>query len=414
MAAKDTSTSNIPPPIRAEVKMRQITQGGEKVFILKEPDKGSYYQFDEAQYLMLSLFDGKMDVPELVEAFDEASDVYAYDEDALKDLIDSAREFKLLTLTKEEQNTALVEKLRDLREGARLQAQGSLLMMRMSLVDPDEMFDRIINRMRFVWSPAGVKVSFLIIFIAFFMVGLNIDRFMVDLERVMHLATDGVWGLFGIWTVAMCAIAFHEVAHGLTCKHFGGEVHEIGFLLLAFQPCMYCNVNDAWMFESTRHKIYVALAGVWVEMFLGAIAAFIWLIVDATHPLGMICFILMLIATAASLFMNLNPLMKFDGYYILSDLVQVPNLRENAISWFSYLLKVKVFRMDEEAPLRPTRREARVYFIYGGMTVIYLTVMLGGMAIMMHGLVAEALGTWGVIAYLAVVAKFTHMMTGTW
>ncbi|MBF0587543.1 MAG: HlyD family efflux transporter periplasmic adaptor subunit [Magnetococcales bacterium] len=135
---------------------------------------------------------------------------------------------------------------------------------------------------------------------------------------------------------------------------------------------------------------------------------------DATHPLGMISFILMLIATAASLFMNLNPLMKFDGYYILSDVLQVPNLRENAISWFSYLLKVKVFRMEEEAPLRPTRREARIYFTYGGLTVVYLTIMLGGMAIMMHDVVAEALGTWGVIAYLAVVAKFTHMMTGSW
>lgn len=406
--------STIPPPLREALKIRKLTQGGEVVYIVKEPDKGSYYKFDEAQYQLLSLFDGTRDIPQIIKSFDAINDEEEYDTEDVEDLIEAARECQLLQRSREEANAALLEKIKEERKGMRAQVKGSLLHMRYSLIDPNEIFDRIIDRIRFLWHPLTVKCFLGLILAAIIAVILNHERFVADLEQLAYQTQENPWNLLVIWMIALGAIALHECAHGLTCKYYGGDVHEIGVLLLCFQPCMYCNVNDAWMFDNTRHKIYVAAVGVWAELVLSAIAVFVWLLVDTAHPVGFVAFTLVLVSTASSLFMNVNPLMKFDGYYILSDVLEMPNLRENSIGWFSWNLKKHVFRLDVEPPSRPTRREKKVYFLYGMLVVTYLTVMLSGIAVLLHGAVADTLGTLGLIAYLWLVVKMARAITGSW
>ncbi|MEO5372429.1 MAG: efflux RND transporter periplasmic adaptor subunit [Magnetococcus sp. DMHC-1] len=403
-----------PPPLRADVKIRKNHSQGETTYILKEPDSGSYYRFDAAQYLMLTLFDGRKDHDALVSAFDAASDEYAYDLEALASLIDSAREFKLLQRSKKEENIALLEKMKADRKGRMLQAQGSLMLMRFHLVDPNAAFEKIVGHLRWVWTPMTVKASLLLMGVAI-LVGISqASRFSEDFQEVFRFQAEGGWNFLKIWLVALTAIAFHETAHGLTCKNYGGDVDDMGFLLLAFQPCLYCNVNDAWMFENNRHKIYVAMAGIWIELVLAACAVFVWLVTDINNPVGRTAFMLVTISTAASLFMNLNPLLKYDGYYILSDWLQVPNLRQNAIDWFSHWLKTRLFRIQDETPLRPTRRERRIYLIYGSLTVTYLTILMSGLGFMLYDMVANSVGMAGIVLFLWLVAKLTKMLTGSW
>jgi putative peptide zinc metalloprotease protein len=403
-----------PPPLRDTIKIRRIVQRGEVTHVIKEPDKQTYFRFDEAQFFMLGLFDGNRDVSELVKLFNKTNTEYEYDEETLNELVSSVKDFRLLQRSKEEERVALVEKLKEQRKGRFLQAKGSLLHMRFHLHDPNEFFDRIISRMQWVWSPFGVKLSLILIAVSIVMILIQIDRFVADFERVFFFAQQGGWNIFNIWLVALGGIAFHEIGHGLTCKHYGGDVDDMGFLLLAFQPCLYCNVNDAWLFENNRHKIYVALAGVWIELVLAAIGVFIWTVVDVDNLLGRISFILATVATASSLFLNLNPLMKFDGYYILSDIMEIPNLRQNSLDWFSYSLKKHLFRLDEDPPFVPSAREKRIYFNYGLLIVLYLTIMLSGMAYLGYALIAQAYGTVGVVLFLLLVAKFVKMMTGKW
>ena len=405
---------SVPPPLREELKIRKIIQRGEVTHVIKEPDQQAYYRFDEAQFFMLGLFDGKRDEAALVKVFNETNDEYEYNEEAATELINSVKDFHLLERSKDEQRTALIEKLKDQRQGRFLQAKGSLLSMRFHLHDPNDFFDRILDRVKWLWSPTGVKMSFVLIAVSLVMIIVQIDRFVADFERVFFFSQQGGWNMLNIWLVALGAIAVHEIGHGMTCKYFGGDVDDMGFLVLAFQPCLYCNVNDAWLFENNRHKIYVALAGVWIELVLAAVAIFIWTVIDVDNLLGRVSFILATVATASSLFLNLNPLMKFDGYYILSDIVEIPNLRQNSIDWFSYSLKKHIFRLDEDPPSIPSPREKRIYFNYGMLIVVYLTVMLSGLAFMVYEMVAAAYGTVGIILFLLLIAKFVKMMTGKW
>lgn len=404
----------VPPPLRDALKVGKLVQRGEMSYVIKEPDKQEYYHFEEAQYQMMALFNGVRDFERLVFEFNRRSDKYEYEVEDVEELYNTCREFQLLKRTKAEQNAALLEKIREERKKKVLQGKGSILFLRFQLVNPNAFFDKIIDSIRFFWHPNVVRLQILFVLSAVLVVLFQGERFADDFNRVYLQTHNDSYGVLWIWVIALCAIAVHECGHGLTCKYYGGEVHEMGFLLLAFQPCLYCNVNDAWLFESKWQKIYVALAGVWVEMLLAAISAYIWLVVDVGNPIGYVAFVLLTIGTATSLLVNLNPLLKFDGYYILTDMLEMQNLRQNSIAWFSYSLKTKILRMDEEAPLSPTTRERQVYLLYGGLVTVYMIAILSFITILGYGLVSAHFGFLANLAFIYLVYFLVRKITGSW
>lgn len=403
----------VPAPLRQDLKISKLVQQGELSFVIKEPDKQEYFHFTDAQYEVMALFDGSHDLTKVMEIFNRQSQLYEFDLEDIVELYESCREFQLLRRTKSEQNAALLEKIREERKKKVLQGQGSVLFLRFQLVDPNDFFNKIIDKIRFLWHPTAVKMQVGFLLFAALVVLFQGDRFVQDFNRVYLQSNDGM-GYLSVWLIALGAIAVHECGHGLTCKHFGGDVHEMGFLLLAFQPCLYCNVNDAWLFEDKWQKIYVALAGVWVEMMLASISAFVWLVVDVANPIGFVAFVLLTIGTATSLLVNLNPLLKFDGYYILTDVLEMQNLRQNSIAWFSWTLKTKILRMEEEAPLTPSRRERKVYLIYGTLVTLYMIAILSFIAILGYGFVSSQFGFLANIAFIYLVFFLVKKITGSW
>lgn len=392
--------------------MRRFVQQGDVSFVVKEPDKQEYYRFSVPQMELIRLFDGTHDLTAIVERFNQESELYEYDIDTAESVFHACKDYQILQRTKQEENVALLERVREERKKSLIQAKGSILMMRFQLVNPNAWFNGIIDAIRFMWSPQALKIQAGLIALAMLTILFNAERFAQDFTQV-YLQTQ-LSGVLYIWIIALCAIALHECGHGLTCKYYGGDVHEMGFLLLCFQPCLYCNVNDAWLFENKTHKIQVALAGVWVELLLAAIATFVWLLVDVYNPIGYIAFVLMTIGTASSLLVNLNPLLKFDGYYILTDWLEMQNLRQNALAWFSWNLKTTLFRSEEEKPFHPTPREKRVYWIYGTAVAVYMTMMLSFIGWLGYQFVYAQFGFWAILGFLYLVFRLLKSITGNW
>ena len=121
----------------------------------------------------------------------------------------------------------------------------------------------------------------------------------------------------------------HELGHALACRRFGGECHEIGPMLLMFAPCLYCDVSDSWMFTSRWQRMAVAAAGIYVELALAAAATFFWWWSEPGLA-SALALDIMLVCSVGTVLFNGNPLLRYDGYYILSDLVEIPNLAEQA------------------------------------------------------------------------------------
>ena len=129
------------------------------------------------------------------------------------------------------------------------------------------------------------------------------------------------------WLLLAIGVAktLHEVGHALVCKHFGGEVRELGIMLLVFAPCLYCDVTDAWRFRSRWQRIAVSSAGVVVELCLAAAATIVWWYAQP-GVVQLVALNIMVICTLNTLLINGNPLLRYDGYYIFSDFMEVPNL----------------------------------------------------------------------------------------
>src|SRR4029079_3112343 len=148
----------------------------------------------------------------------------------------------------------------------------------------------------------------------------------------------------------------HEFGHAMACKHFGGEVHEMGLMLLVFSPCLYCDVSDAWRFSSKWKRIAVSAAGIVVELTLAALATMIWWYAQP-GVVQLVALNIMIICTVNTLLINGNPLMRYDGYFIFSDLIETPNLWQRSREafryfWSDWLLGQPVV----EDPLIPVRK----------------------------------------------------------
>ncbi|MBI4624610.1 MAG: hypothetical protein HY736_15505 [Verrucomicrobia bacterium] len=187
--------------------------------------------------------------------------------------------------------------------------------------------------MRFFFTPYFLAVSATVIFAAIGVAVTNWDDVTKTLSRLYQPAYFPL-----ILAVIFLVIGAHEFAPGLPCKHFGGEVHELGFLLIYFQPALYGNVSDAWLFPEKVKRPWVGFAGPYFELFLWALATLAWRLTDIETTVNFVAFAIMTSSGFKTL-LNFKPLIKLDGYYLLSDWLEIPNLRKRAFATIGRGLK---------------------------------------------------------------------------
>ena len=122
---------------------------------------------------------------------------------------------------------------------------------------------------------------------------------------------------------------FHEYGHAYAVKIYGGEVHDIGIALLYFTPAFYCDTTDALLFENKWHRLWVNTAGIYVEGFVCAAATALWVVSYPDTLLHELAYKTMLFTGISTIFFNVNPLVKIDGYHALTSLLEMPDLRGN-------------------------------------------------------------------------------------
>ena len=358
-----------PPRLRNDlIVRRQQTPRGVFV-VVKDPASGDFYRFGEVEDFILQQLDGGAPLEEIRRRAESRFGA---------PLPDGALEIFVQKLDK----NRLLETDRAPRRdrghsGGRV--RGNLLYLRLPVFDPTRLFDWLLPRARFFFTRRFMTFSAVVIVLAAATLAMSWTSFRGDLTRVSFPSAIPT-----LIAVLFILVSMHEFAHGMACRHFGGEVREVGFMLIYFAPACYCNVSDAWLFPERAKRMWVGFAGPYFELFLWALAVFAWQVTEADSWISYIA-LLVMIGSGVKTLVNFNPLIKLDGYYLLSDFLEIPNLRRKSFRYVGSLIKRLMGSSD---PLETTAspRERRVYLTYGAIATVYSFSLLGFMTMKAGGI----------------------------
>jgi putative peptide zinc metalloprotease protein len=340
--------------MRPDLVVQQQTWQGREYWLIKDPLTLKYYRFENEEFALLSLLDGRLSIEEIRERFEAQFAPQRISAAELQQLLVNLHKSHLVIADAPGQGVQLFARQQEQRQKAMLATLGSLLALRLKGIDPDRFLTWLNGWCGWVFSAAAGVCSAALILAAIALLAAEFDVIRARLPGFQAFFAAHNW-LFLVATLAGTKV-FHEIGHGLACKRFGGECHEMGVMLLVGTPCLYCNVSDAWMIPSKWRRAAVGAAGMYAELNLAAIATILWWF-SQPGLLNHLCLNVMFVSSVSTLVFNGNPLMRYDGYYILSDLLEIPNLRQKSIAVLQRTLGCWLLGLEARRdPFLPARR----------------------------------------------------------
>ncbi len=305
---------------------RQIYQG-QAWFVVKDPISLHYFRFRPEEYALLEMLDGKVSLEGLKESFEVRFPPRRITLEETARFVATLHRSGLVIGDRPGQGPQLFERRRQRKWKEWVAWFSNIMALRFRGIDPDWMLDRLKPWVGWIFAPTAIAFAMTFVLSALLLVLVNFGTFRSKLPEFNQFFAAGNWLYLAI-ALGVTKV-FHEFGHGLSCKYYGGECHEMGVMLLVFTPCLYCDVSDSWMLPNKWKRAAIGAAGMYVEVVLAAMATYLWW---NSHPgiFNQLCLDVMFVSSVSTIMFNANPLMRYDGYYILSDLLEIPNLRQKA------------------------------------------------------------------------------------
>jgi putative peptide zinc metalloprotease protein len=365
------------PALRSDLRVRRQVQMGDVNWIVKNPETMKYFMFRNDEWQLIRHFDGGRTRQQILDDYNRTvrnpismNFVLSYEE--------SLRRMQLLEQSVVEKNLSLLDKSTQFkRKKAEQKSEGfNIFFIMFHLIDPDRFLTRTVKYVRWFWTPpvvAVVCVASLWTVSVFAQHGQQIWSETLQLYKFVGKPLTDILQFFAILSIIG---AIHEFAHGYVVKIYGGEVHDIGMALFYFTPVFYCETSDSFMFTNKWNKLWVTVAGIYVEAAICSLATILWV---ASYPdtlLHLLAYKTMLLTGFATVFFNINPLIKVDGYNALASFLEMPGMREGSFRLIAQSFQKYVLRLPIEIPPMAPRKKL-VYWIYGTLSVTYTaTIML--------------------------------------
>ncbi len=313
--------------MRPDLEVKRQTYQGRRYVILKDPLSLKYFRFEEEEFALLQMLDGQNSADDIQYQFERQ---YAPQKLSLGELHQFVGMLyrSALVISEGSGQGHELRKRRD--ENLHRERWGSLtniLAIRYKGFDPDRMLNRLDEYFGWFFSVPAALFFLMLTSAALLLVAAEFDVFQAKLPAFREFFAVQNWFWIAI-TLAVTKV-LHEFGHGLACKRQGGECHEMGVMLLVLTPCLYCNVTDSWMLPSKWRRAAIGAAGMYVEIVIASLATFVWWFSQPGFVNSMSLNV-MFVCSVSTLIFNANPLLRYDGYYILSDLVEIPNLRSKS------------------------------------------------------------------------------------
>jgi putative peptide zinc metalloprotease protein len=361
---------------RSDLKIIRQVQRGEVSFIVKDPVALKYFRFGTLEVSLFKYLDGTRDHAEVARLLATETGI-TLDEGMVASFVEELKKKELIERSGTEKSLLLLERLRKQRKlTAETSVEGrDTLYMRFPFFDPDNLYNRIIKRIWFLWSRPFFIFCMVLFALAATIIISNWDTVSAGLASLYSFQDKGLRDVLMLIVVLFTVIVLHENGHGLTCKRYGGEVHEIGFMLIYFMPAFYANVTDTWTFESKAAKLWVTFAGAFVELIICSTATFVWFFSTPGYFTHDLAFTFMITAGLSSILINMNPLIRLDGYFALVDYLEIPKLGDDAAKYVGSLARKYIFRVPVDLPKYDLRLKL-ILITYGVLSFLYRIFIL--------------------------------------
>lgn len=390
---------DIAPMLSSDVVLHPLKEDGRHV--VKIGRKQRYLQLGEQESFLLLKFDGKTPYREITTSFEDRFQE-PLSADDVGDFVKMAKDEGLLErsgrrgskdATEVPQRLTLFGVVGEMVKQARKQ---SPLYFRVALYNPNAFLNWLEPRTRWLFSRQLAVAAAVGTVLALVITWGNRQELAAQFFSQLSWRTLAV-----AWITSIAVTICHEFGHGLACKRYGGEVREMGALWIFLTPCLFCNVSDAWLLSCRWRRLLISMAGTYVDLLIWIIAVFFWRV---TAPTTFVNFAAWIIVTTCGLRVafNINPLMRLDGYYALSDLLEIPNLRRRARARWMEFVRWILWGAERPAPIP----QGRVLIIYG-VTSWFFTVSLLNLLFLKVTVILQS--TLGIAGFIGGATLFVNL-----
>jgi putative peptide zinc metalloprotease protein len=359
--------------IRSDLNIAPQKYEGRTYYVVKDPVSLRYYRFEEQEHFIIRMMNGASTLDATQKAFEKR---FRPKRLTLEDLESFAQQLLTAGLAHNESpkaGTQLFERRKKRRRSEIMQAITNILYIKIPVYDPDKLLNKMLPWLRWIFTTWFFMLSIAVMLAAILLVATHFDTFIDKLPDSRMFFQFGT--VMHLWVALGLVKIIHEFGHGLSCKAFGGEVHEMGFLFLCLSPCLYCNVSDAWTLPSKWKRIIISFAGIYVELIIAAISTFIWWNSKSGEFWNELSLSLMVVCSVSTVLFNANPLMRFDGYYVLADWLEIPNLRDRSNRFLKHLVQEHCLGVEvQPEPYMTTGRKIG-FVAYAVVSYIYRWVI---------------------------------------
>jgi putative peptide zinc metalloprotease protein len=313
--------------MRADLTARRHRYQGRSYWVVKDPVGLRYFRFQEEEFAVLNMMREGASLNSIKEKFEKQFAPHKITLLDLQHFVGTLHRSGLVVSDAPGQGKQLKKRADERAWKEFLGKLSNVLSIRFKGIDPDKLLNFLYRYTRWMFTTTAAIGFGLVALAALTLIAVQFDVFRSRLPAFDQFFGPTNWGYL-IVVLAVTKI-LHEFGHGLLCKHFGGECHEMGMMMLVLTPCLYCNVSDSWMLPNKWHRAAIGAGGIYIELILASFATFIWWFSEP-GLLNHLALRVMFICSISTVLFNGNPLLRFDGYYILSDLLEIPNLRQKS------------------------------------------------------------------------------------
>ncbi|HAM70282.1 MAG TPA: hypothetical protein DCM86_01390 [Verrucomicrobiales bacterium] len=354
------------------VRVRRQFFRGERWHVLEHPFANRFFRLRPAAYDFVARLGPDRTVQQVWEECLARHPDDAPGQEAALQLLSQLYQANLIHYPSASDSAQLFERFEKRRQREIRSTLMNVMFMKFPLLDPDHFLNRTAPFLKPLFSWFGVLLWLIVVGIG--------GKFALDHAPELQLQSQGILAPDNLPLLYLCLIGLktvHEFGHAYACKVFGGEVHSMGVMLMIFTPVPFVDATASWGFRSRWHRMLVGAAGMIVELFLAAIAAMVW---SHTAPgiLHSLTYNLMFIASVSTLVFNLNPLLRFDGYYMLSDFAEIPNLHQRATAFLRYLAEHHLFQIPRAEPPTRSRSELTWLALFAVLSYTYRIIVFSG------------------------------------